>query len=126
MRISCVRALFVCGLMLIASLSIQAQRGFERARSLVGRVQEDLHRAERRNRPEDRERERFHNARHHLSDFDRGLSQGRFDKDRLDTAIDDVKNVVEGNRLAPESRDELRRDLEELRRLRQDWDEHHR
>jgi hypothetical protein len=110
--------------MFFASLSIQAQRGFEKARSLVGRVQEHLHRAERRNRPEDKERERFQNAQHHLSDFDRGLSEGKFDKDRLDAAIDDVKNVVDGNRLAPESRDELTRDIEELRRLREDWDRH--
>lgn len=72
----------------------QAQSGqYGNARALVGRVQDDLRRAERFARPTDKERERYANAQRHLSEFDRNLSRGKFDKDKLDAAIDDVNNV---------------------------------
>lgn len=54
----------------------------------------------------------------HLSEFDRKMSRGRFDKDVLDTAIDDVNNVVKNNTLSPNDRDALNRDLQELRDMR--------
>ena len=54
-----------------------------------------------------------------MSQFDRELSRNRFDKDKLDSAIDDVNNVVERNTLDPRSRDNLRQDLSDLRRLRE-------
>jgi hypothetical protein len=88
------------------------------ARSLVSRVQDDLRHAARSSRPQGREKERFYNAQRHLSQFDRNLSRGKFDKDKLDEAIDDVKNVVEHNRLSGRERDELSRDLTDLRELR--------
>ncbi len=46
------------------------------------------------------------------------MSRGRFDKDVLDTAIDDVNNVVKNNTLSPNDRDALNRDLQELRDMR--------
>src|SRR5712691_2385827 len=58
------------------------------ARGLVSRVQMDLRRAERFTRPAGKEKERFYNAQRHLSQFDRNLSRGKFDKDKLDEAID--------------------------------------
>ena len=88
------------------------------ARGLVDRVQRDLRRAERFSRPRGREQERFYNATRHLSEFDRNLSRNKFDKDKLDEAIDDVKNVVEHNSLSPNERDVLFRDLTDLRDLR--------
>jgi hypothetical protein len=95
------------------------ERGpYARARALVGRVQRDLERAERITRAHGRERERYENAQRHLSQFDERLSRGDFDKDKLDTAIDDVKNVVENNTLPPRARDELRDDLRDLRQMR--------
>jgi hypothetical protein len=114
-------------LVFCASLAAQPRRdfrrdsdqGYDRARSLVGRVQNDLHRAERFSRPDGKERERFDNAQRHLSQFDAKLSRNEFDKDKLDEAIDDVKNVVENNTLAPRGRDELRRDLTDLRQMRE-------
>ncbi len=91
---------------------------YGRAREMVGRVMRDLNRAERFSRPEGREKERFDNAQRHLSQFDRKLTRGDFDKDKLDEAIDDVKNVVENNTLPPQAREELSRDLADLRHLR--------
>ncbi len=120
----------ILGLALCVSVAAEAQHRrdrhhdddqdgpYGRARQMVGRVQNDLQRAERFSRAEGRERERFNNAERHLSQFDQKLSRGDFDKDKLDEAIDDVKNVVENNTLSPEGRDRLSRDLEDLRQLR--------
>jgi hypothetical protein len=104
-------------LIAIATISY-AQGRYGNARGLVDRVQRNLRRAEHFTPPSDKEKERYHNAQHHLSEFDRKLSQGQFDKDKLDEAIDDVKNVVEHNTLSPEDRDMITRHLGELRELR--------
>ena len=110
----CLSGLFLCGL---ATL-VQAQGGYERARGLVDRTLNDLRRASRLERGS-KERERYDNADRHLSQFDRELSRNRFDKDKLDLAIDDVNNVVERNTLSPRARDNLTQDLQDLRRLRE-------
>jgi hypothetical protein len=88
------------------------------ARDLVQRVQGDLQRVRDLGPRDDKERERIDNARKHLSDFDRSLSKNKFDKDRLDEAIDDLKNVVEHNTLESRDRDMLNVDLGDLRQLR--------
>lgn len=67
----------------------------ERIRDLVARVQDDLQRAADFSRNNEKERERYHNVQHHLSEFDRELRVGKFDKGKLDDAIDDLKNVGE-------------------------------
>ena len=109
----------VVGTLLIAATAVvYAQGRFGTARGLVDRVQRNLRRAEHFTPPNEKEKERYHNAQHHLSEFDRKLSEGKFDKDKLDEAIDDVKNVVENNTLSPEDREMLTRDLGELRELR--------
>ena len=106
-------------LLLAASSIAYSQDGrYENARSLVARVQSDLRRAEHFTPPNGKEKERYFNAQHHLSQFDRELARGRFDKDKLDQAIDDVKNVVENNTLSPRDRDVLSGDLRDLRELR--------
>jgi hypothetical protein len=110
-------ALFATLLIAVTAV-VYAQGRYGTARGLVDRVQKNLRRAEHFAPPSGKERERYHNAQHHLSQFDRKLSQGRFDKDKLDEAIDDVKNVVENNTLSPEGRDTLTRDLGDLRDLR--------
>ena len=66
----------------------------------------------------EKERERYHNVQHKLSEFDRKLRQGHFDKGNLDDAIDDLKNVVKNNTLESHDRDALARDLADLRVLR--------
>jgi hypothetical protein len=48
---------------------------FDRARDLVARVQNDLQRAANFTRTKDKERSRYENVQHHLSEFDRELSR---------------------------------------------------
>jgi len=91
---------------------------YRNARDLVAKVQADLQRAADFTRNNEKERERYHNVQNHLSEFDRELSKGKFDKDKLDGAIDDLKNVVKNNTLESHDRDELARDLSDLRTLR--------
>jgi hypothetical protein len=113
-------------LLLLSSLAIftlvapaRAQDNlYSNARSLVDRVQSDLGRASHISHDK-KERERYQNAERSLSDFDRNLARNKFDKDKLDSAINDVKNVVEHNTLDPEARDALNQDLRDLRSLRQ-------
>lgn len=92
---------------------------YPRARDLVGRVQDDLQRAADFTRKNEKERDRYYNVQRHLSEFDRQLRRGHFDKDKLDTVIDDLKSVVKNNTLESRDRDELVRDLEDLRALRE-------
>jgi hypothetical protein len=91
---------------------------YREARQLVDRVQADLQRAADFTRNNEKERERYHNVQHHLSEFDRELRRGKFDKDKLDAAIDDLKNVVKNNTLESRDRDALASDLSDLRTLR--------
>jgi hypothetical protein len=87
-------------------------------REVVQRAQDDLGHVRGQGARNDKERERLDNARKHLSDFDRNLSKNKFDKGRLDSAIDDVKNVLENNTLEARDRDALTTDLADLRRIR--------
>jgi hypothetical protein len=91
---------------------------FDRARDLVARVDGDLEHAADFTRNNAKERERYHNVERHLSEFDRELRRGNFDKGKLDGAIDDLKNVVKNNTLGPHERDALASDLSDLRTLR--------
>lgn len=88
------------------------------ARDLVSRVQEDLQRAADFTRNNGKERVRYENVQHHLSEFDRELRRDHYDQGKLDTAIDDLKNVVKNNTLESHDRDALASDLSDLRTLR--------
>jgi hypothetical protein len=112
------RRLILVALLLAAASIAYSQDRYENARGLVARVQQDLRRAEHFTPPNGKEKERYFNAQHHLSQFDRELARGNFDKDKLDQAIDDVKNVVESNTLSPRDRDVLAGDLRDLREMR--------
>jgi len=90
----------------------------DHSREIVDRVQADLERAADFTRNNGKENERYHNVQHHLSEFDRELRRGHFDKDKLDAAIDDLKNVVKNNTLEARDRDALAADLSDLRTLR--------
>lgn len=91
---------------------------FDRARNLVARVQDDLQRAEEFTRNNEKERVRYENAQRRLSEFDRQLSRDNFDKGKLDDVINDMKDIVQKNTLEGHERDELARDLADLRTLR--------
>ena len=74
-----------------------------------------------------RERERFNNAMQHLHEFgDRLHEGGTFDKGKLDQAIGDVQNVIDHNRLGPREHEMLTRDVNDLRDLRQHYDDRNR
>ena len=92
---------------------------YQDARNVVQRTEEDLHQVRKEGARNQKERERVDNARKHLSDFDRNLSNNKFDKGLLDSAIDDVKNVVEHDTLEARDRDALTADLNDLRRIRE-------
>jgi len=95
-----------------------AAQQYEAARNLVQRVQDDLQRVRKLDPPKEKERERLDKALKRLSDFDRDLNKNKFDKGRLDSAIDEIKDVVENNTLDSRDRDALNADLSDLRRLR--------
>lgn len=96
----------------------QRYHGYEDLRGIVQRTHDDLTAVRDQGPRNDKERERLDNARKHLSDFDRNLSKNKFDKGRLDSAIDDVKNIIQNNTLEARDRDALTTDLAELRRIR--------
>jgi hypothetical protein len=113
------RFLTIGAVLLALVSSMPAQRGgFDDARAFVGRVQRDLQRAGEMTQ-NGKERERISNAQRHLSAYDKGLSQNKFDKGALDDSIRDVENVVQHNTLQPQDRDNLQADVNDLRVMRE-------
>jgi hypothetical protein len=115
-RILIAKTVLLCALT-GAGWTLDAQ-DFGSARDLVARVQDDLQRAADFTRTKDKERQRYENVQHHLSEFDRELSRDHFDKGKLDASIDNLKDVVRNNTLESHDRDALARDLSDLRTLR--------
>jgi hypothetical protein len=95
---------------------------FPEARNLVQRIQDNLRQSVGMATPaikKDRKQiERWDKAQRSLSNFDKHLSEGKFDKGELDGAIGDLKDVVDHNTLSSEDRDRLNRDLGDLRQFR--------
>src|SRR5579884_2368113 len=58
-------------------------------RGLIDRAQNDLRQAEELEHGTEKQRNRYRNAQTHLSNIDRNLVKGRFDKDDFNHAIDD-------------------------------------
>jgi hypothetical protein len=115
------RFLFVFAIVLGFAFAVRAQEpshAFDSARSIVDRVQADLGNASA-VRPKGDQRERVDHAQNHLSQFDKGLSHGKFDKDKLSDAIGDIKGILDHNTLTPEGRDMLTRDLSDLKVMRE-------
>jgi hypothetical protein len=104
--------------MLSGSALVAFGQEHQRARDLVAKVQADLQTAADFVRGKEKERDRYQNVQHKLSEFDKDLRSGHFDKGKLDDAIDDLKNVVKNNTLESHDRDVLAADLSELRTLR--------
>jgi len=92
----------------------------DRDRGIIDRAQNDLRASAEFERHKGKQVDRYENAQRQLSDFDRELTKGHFDKGRLDHAIDSMKDVVEHNTLDPTNRDALRSDLADLRIMRED------
>ena len=84
-------------------------------RGLVDRAQSDLREAAELEHGNNKQRDRFHDAQEHLSDFDRHLTRGRFDKGELERSIHNVQSILDHNVLQARSRDALMRDVGDLR-----------
>ena len=91
---------------------------YGRARDVVARAQDDLRRAADFTATREKERDRYRDVQRKLSEFDRDLTRGHFDKGKLDGAIDEMKEVVKNNTLESHDRDALASDLADLRTLR--------
>jgi ABC-type transporter Mla subunit MlaD len=115
------------GLMMSGAVSLPAMAGnsaFQEygnnsgdIRGLVDRTQADL-RAAGDIQHGQKERERYKHAQKSLSTFDRHLAKGKFDKDKLDDAIEAIQSVLDHNTLQASSRDALVRDVADLRAAR--------
>src|SRR5229473_5643955 len=108
----------LCLTICCASLPASAQVRHEDARGLIQRVTDDLQRVRDMGNRNGKEKERVDNALKHLSDFDRNWTRHNFNQGRLDSAIDDIKNVVKNNTLEPRDRDILTADMRDLREFR--------
>ncbi len=64
------------------------------------------------------QRERYRDAQKHISDFDRHLSKGHYDKDEIDHVIADVQGILDHNTLMAHDRDALQQDVTQLREAR--------
>ncbi len=90
---------------------------YDGARQVVNRTQSDLTRSTGLLHDK-KEQERFRNAQRTLSKFDRHLAKGKFDKDTLDSAIEDIQHVLDHNTLQGQDRDTLLEDIRQLRDIR--------
>jgi hypothetical protein len=85
---------------------------------VVGRVLSDLRTAELNARLNRSEGNHFNTASAKLQQFEQKLSQGRFDKGKLDKAIDNIKHLTRTERVSPRDRGQLAADVQDLRQLR--------
>ena len=111
----------VAGLLSGAGLAVFGQQVVKEStnvRDLVAKVQADLERAADFTRGKEKERNRYQSVQRRLSEFDRELKKGTFDKGKLDGTIDELKEVVKENTLESHDRDSLSADLTALRVLR--------
>lgn len=120
--------------MLLAALSANAQypdgrrggyesnwqdRGRGYGGNVIERVLRDVDRAASYRDAARHEREHFDQARKNLTRFQDNWSRGKFDKDRLDGAIDDLHRLSGSDHLSRRDRDVLARDMEALRDFRE-------
>ncbi len=116
-------SLLLAGIMMLA-LSAQAQygRGYPgRGRgggpmALIDRCLDDINSADRRNRGHEGT---FDQARRDLRIFREHFAEGRFDKDRLDGAIENIWRLANSDQVHPRDRRLLRDDANDLRGLRE-------
>lgn len=117
--------LLISGLALGTSASLRAAGGgawfqgypspYGDMRGLIDRTQADLRAAADLEHGNDKQRNRYRDAQEHLSNFDRELTKGRFEKGQLDKSIDNIRDILNHNVLQASSRDALMRDASDLR-----------
>lgn len=84
-------------------------------RGLIDRTQSDLQAAAEMEHGNDKQRNRYHDAQERLSNLDRNLTKGHFDKGDFDHAIDKIHDILDHNTLRAASRDALMRDITDLK-----------
>ena len=84
-------------------------------RGLIDRTQNDLRAASEMEHGNEKQHHRYRDAQEHLSNFDRHLVKGKFDKGELNHSIDSIKDILDHNTLQPSTRDSLMHDVEDLR-----------
>lgn len=87
-------------------------------RQLIDRTQTDLRASNELEHGKDKQRERYRNAQKSLSTLDRHLTKGKYKKDDMDKAIEDIQNILDHNTLQASSRDALLRDVRDFRMAR--------
>ena len=92
--------------------------GYGQSGSPVDRALYDLSRIDRNAYVDHHEREHFRHAQEDLVRFQERWSQGRFDRGRLDRAIDNIQHLVQSWQLRGRGRDVLANDLAALREFR--------
>jgi hypothetical protein len=93
-------------------------RGGRAGAGVVQRVMSNLSRSPSYRYVGDHDRNHYEKARYDLQRFQVNWSQGRFDKGRLDSAIDNLKHLVRSDRVHPRERQIFARDIEDLRAFR--------
>ncbi len=86
--------------------------------SLIGQILSDLDRAGNNARLDHHESKHFEEAFRKLQEFDERMARGRFDRGKLDKAIENLEHLSDADRVRGRDRDILRRDLYALRQYR--------
>jgi hypothetical protein len=84
-------------------------------RGLVDRTQSDLRAALALEPEGPKQHERYRDGQKALSDFDRHLAKGHFDRGEVDRCVDRLKSILDHNTLQASSRDALMHDIEDFR-----------
>ncbi|MBV9505555.1 MAG: hypothetical protein JO323_11200 [Acidobacteriia bacterium] len=96
----------------------------EAVSALVDRVHEDLNRGYSAWHLRDGDRDRLTHAEHQLRNFANDWGHGKFDKGDLDDSIAAIQHVLDNNHLNGRERDDLWRDVQSLRQMREAYDRH--
>jgi hypothetical protein len=84
-------------------------------RDVVDRTQSDLRTAADLEPKHNDDHNRYKNAQGHLSTFDRKFVKGKFDKGELEKALDGLKDILDHNVLQASTRDNLMKDMTDLK-----------
>ncbi len=116
-----------CGVLALATAASAQWRPFGGGRpypggrggaGIVDRALSDLDRARSYGYTDHHERKHFDQARKDLIRFQENWARGRFDKDRLDGAIENLNHLANADQVNPRDRRIFYRDVEELRAFR--------
>ena len=93
-------------------------RGGRAGAGVLQRVMSNLSRSPSYRYVSNHDRNHYERARYDLQRFQVNWSRGRFDKGRLDSAIDNLKHLAKSDRVHPRERQMFARDIGDLRAFR--------